>query len=161
MLAQLPANNRQRKIHHISHTYDEIYCEGNYSSLTFCSNFITSVCLSVCLSVNRRIPTLLHGPGCKFEEWYWVPSSCALYWSDLQSVHGFRCYDNSAKREMSASACTRSMPGYYCLLSGDVCQTQMVKAKFHYASSFEAGSRLIADRFEAGRRQASNQLRTS
>jgi len=34
------------------------------------------------------------------------------YWADLQSVHGFRCYDNSAEREMSASACTRSMPGF-------------------------------------------------
>jgi len=32
-------------------------------------------------------------------------------WADLQSVHGFRCYDNSTEREMSASACTRSMPG--------------------------------------------------
>ena len=43
------------------------------------------------------------------------------YWVDLQSVHGFRCYDNiivlytanayNAKREMSGSACTRSVPG--------------------------------------------------
>jgi len=47
--------------------------------------------------------------------------------ADLQSVLGSRCYDNiqvcklialytanaySAEREMSASACTRSMPGY-------------------------------------------------
>ena len=55
------------------------------------------------------------------------------YWaSDLQSVHGFRCYDNthvckliasytanaySAEREMSASACTRSMAG---LISSEV-----------------------------------------
>jgi len=50
-------------------------------------------------------------------------------WADLQSVHGFRCYDNihvrklivlytanayNADREMSASACTRSMPGLIC-----------------------------------------------
>ena len=48
------------------------------------------------------------------------------YWADLLSVHGFRCYDNthvskliavysanaySAEREMSASACARSMAG--------------------------------------------------
>jgi len=33
-----------------------------------------------------------------------------------------------------------------------------VKAKFHYARWFEAGSKLVADRFEAGRRPASNQL---
>jgi len=30
-----------------------------------------------------------------------------------------------------------------------------VKAKFHYAKWFEAGSKLVADRFEAGRRPAS------
>jgi len=28
------------------------------------------VCVSVCLSVPRRIPTLLRGPGCNFREWY-------------------------------------------------------------------------------------------
>jgi len=32
------------------------------------------------------------------------------YWADLQSVHGFRCYDNSAEREIPASACTRPIP---------------------------------------------------
>jgi len=32
-------------------------------------------------------------------------------WTDLQSVHGFRCYDNSAECKVSASDCTRSMPG--------------------------------------------------
>jgi len=37
------------------------------------------------------------------------------YWADLESVHGFRCYDNSAEREMPASACTRSMPSYLTL----------------------------------------------
>jgi len=47
------------------------------------------------------------------------------YWADLQSVHGFRCYDNtlklialytgnaySAERGMSVSTCTHSMAGY-------------------------------------------------
>ena len=38
------------------------------------------------------------------------------YWADLQSVHGFRCYDNTAiQREMSASASTRSVPGLIIL----------------------------------------------
>ena len=35
-------------------------------------------------------------------------------WADLQSVHGFRCCDNVAEREISASTCTRAnraMPG--------------------------------------------------
>jgi len=30
------------------------------------------------LSVPRRIPTLLHGPGCNLGEWYEVPPSRAL-----------------------------------------------------------------------------------
>jgi len=38
------------------------------------------------------------------------------YWADLQSLHGFRCYDNSAEREMPASACSRSVPA--CLTLG-------------------------------------------
>jgi len=74
--------------------------------------------VSVCLSVRRRIPRLLHGPGCNLGEWQEVPSSCALL-ADLQSVHGFRCDDNihvcqlkalytanaySVEREVSASA---------------------------------------------------------
>jgi len=31
------------------------------------------VCLSVCLSVRRRIPALLHGPGCNLKEWQRFP----------------------------------------------------------------------------------------
>jgi len=61
------------------------------------------------------------------------------YWADLQSVHGFCCYDNvhvfelialftanecSAKREMSASACTRSMPGSVQLSCRTLCITE-------------------------------------
>jgi len=45
-----------------------------------------------------------------------MPSIGVQYWADLQLVHGFRCYDNSAEREMSASACTRCMPGWFVLL---------------------------------------------
>jgi len=59
-------------------------------------------------------------------------SVCPLvvqYWADLQSVHGFPCYDNihvckpialypanacSAEREMSASGCTCSMARAIC-----------------------------------------------
>jgi len=33
------------------------------------------------------------------------------YWADLQSVHEFHCYDNSAECVMSVSACARSVPG--------------------------------------------------
>ena len=57
------------------------------------------MCASVCLSVPRRVPTLLHlvcthpdvtrknGRGCP------LVVHC---WADLLSVHGFRCYDNIA-----------------------------------------------------------------
>jgi len=75
----------------------------------------------LCLSASRRIPTLLRGPRCDLGEWQGCPL-VVRYWADLQSVHGFHCYDNihvckliallSAKmyaynveREMSASAC--------------------------------------------------------
>jgi len=68
---------------------------------------------AVCvLSVPHWISTPLHGPGCNLGN----ARGCPLvvhYWADLQSVHGFRCYDNSAERKMSASACTRSVPGCY------------------------------------------------
>ena len=36
------------------------------------------VCVSVCLSVHGRTPTLLHGPGCNLGAWYRLPPSCAL-----------------------------------------------------------------------------------
>jgi len=51
------------------------------------------VCVSVCLSVPRRISTLLHGPGCNLGHGRGCPL-VVHYWADLQSVHGFRCYDN-------------------------------------------------------------------
>ena len=62
---------------------------------------------------------------------WWNGRGCPLvmhYWVDLQSVHGFHCYDSthvcklialysanaySAEHEMSTSACTCSMPGYF------------------------------------------------
>jgi len=37
-----------------------------------------------------------------------------------------------------------------------ICPVGLVKAKFHYAIWFEAGSTLVADRFEAGRGPASS-----
>ena len=54
------------------------------------------VCLCVSLSVPRRIPKLLYGPECNLEEWYRGCHLVVHYWADLQSVHGFRCYDNLA-----------------------------------------------------------------
>jgi len=37
-----------------------------------------SVCLCVCVSVRGRMPTLLHGPGCKTWGVVGMPPSCAL-----------------------------------------------------------------------------------
>ena len=54
--------------------------------------------VSIELSVPCRIPTLLHGPGCNLGEW----KGCTLvvhYLVDLQSVHRFRCYDNTARTQ--------------------------------------------------------------
>jgi len=63
----------------------------------------------VCVSVPRRIPTPLHGPGCNLER------GCPLvvhYWADLQSVHGFRCYDNIAPN----AKCQRVLVLALCLV---------------------------------------------
>jgi len=45
--------------------------------------------LCVCLSVS------LQGPGCNLGNGRRYPI-VVNYWADLQSVHGFRCYDNIA-----------------------------------------------------------------
>jgi len=67
----------------------------------------------VWLSVPRRILTLLHGPGCNLGNGIAGGHVVVHNWAELESVHGFRCYDNSTEREMSASASTRSI----CLVS--------------------------------------------
>ena len=51
--------------------------------------------VSVCMSVPRRTPTLVHGPWCNLGN----GRGCSLvvhHWADLQSVHGFRCNDSTA-----------------------------------------------------------------
>jgi len=55
-------------------------------------------------------------------------------WADLQSVHGFRCYDNSAEREMSASACTRSVHSCCWLTGGVVRGTYLLNFTVHLPS---------------------------
>ena len=60
--------------------------------------------LCVCLSVRGRMPTLLHGPGCNLGEG--IPL-VVHYWTDLQSVHGLRCYDNITR--------TQNVSAYTCL----------------------------------------------
>ena len=59
--------------------------------------------LCVCLSVPRRIPALLHGPGCNLGNGRRCPL-VVHYWADLQSMHGFRGYDNIALRVLAIDA---------------------------------------------------------
>jgi len=68
--------------------------------------------LCVCVTVHRRMSTLLHGAGCHLGEWYEVPSSCALLGGFAIGARVSLPWQHSAGREMSASACTRSMPGF-------------------------------------------------
>jgi len=73
-----------------------------------------SVCLSVCVSVRRRM-LLLHGPRCNLGELYRGCPVVVQYWADLQSVHEFRYYDNIARTRVSKCLYTRSIPGYTLL----------------------------------------------
>jgi len=71
------------------------------------SGYAKRVCLSVCVSVCGRMPTLLHGPGCNLGNCRGCPlvvHCCA----DLQSAHGLRCYGNTA-RTRNVSECLYSL----------------------------------------------------
>jgi len=74
------------------------------------------VCVSMCRPVRCRMPTLLHGPGCNLGDWKGCPL-VVHYWADLQSVHGFPCYDNIA-RTGNVSECLNSLYAWfiYCLV---------------------------------------------
>jgi len=65
------------------------------------------VCLSVSVSVCSRMPTLFHGPGCNLGEWYGMPL-VLHYWTDLQSVHGLRCYRNTRNAWQSPALIRRA-----------------------------------------------------
>ena len=85
---------------------------------------VTTLCVCLWLSlIACSHYTLLHGPGCNFGEW-WGCSLVVHYWAYLQSVLGFRCYDNIAPCVLAISAhdtvaanakcqrVTRSAPGW-------------------------------------------------
>ena len=76
---------------------------------------LTAVCVLVCLSL-AAFPQYCMDPHVNWRNGRGWPL-VVHYWVDLQSVHGFHCYNNilehSAKCEMSASVCTRSMSAYY------------------------------------------------
>jgi len=81
------------------------------------------VCVTVCLSVPHRMPTLLHGHGCNLGEYYRGCPLVVHYWAYLQSVHGFRCCDNIA----SNAKCQRVLVLALCL----VCFFLSVKSVGH------------------------------
>ena len=65
------------------------------------------ICLCVC---PRRIPTLLHGPGCNLGNGRSSPR-CALLGGFAIGAHVSLLWQHGAERKMSVSACTRCMPG--------------------------------------------------
>ena len=74
---------------------------------------VMAVCVPVCPSPHSHTTDTDPHISCRNSRGFPV---FVHYSADLQSVHEFRCYDkHSAEREMSASACTRSMPVFlYC-----------------------------------------------
>jgi len=66
--------------------------------------------LCVCLTVPRRMPTLCTEADVRNGRRFPL---VVRYWADLQSVHGFRCYDNTA-RTRNVSECLYS---FYARLS--------------------------------------------
>jgi len=86
-----------------------VYCQYALSKLAFTFTFTSpisreswttqnvyrscaSVCLPVCVFVPCRIPTLQHGPGYNLGNGRVCPL-VVHYWADLQSVHGYSCYE--------------------------------------------------------------------
>jgi len=55
---------------------------------------VTAVCVSVCLSI-ATLPHYCTNPDVSWENGRGCPL-VVHYWADLQSVHGFRCYDHIA-----------------------------------------------------------------
>jgi len=74
--------------------------------------------LCVCVSVSLTLAAFPHYCMDPYVTWRNC-RGCTLVvhcWAVVQSVHGFRSYDNithSVEREISPSACTRSMAGLF------------------------------------------------
>jgi len=66
------------------------------------------LCMSVCLSVRGRTPTLLHGPDVTWRHGRGCPL-VVHFWADLQSVHGLRCYGNITRTLVTSLRLCRDM----------------------------------------------------
>ena len=86
--------------------------------------------ICVCLSDPRRMPTLLHRPGCNLGNGrrYALVVHC---WVDLQSVDGFRCYDNVAPN----AKCQRVLVLALCLVESIVVSVAVLNADVKGCSS--------------------------
>jgi len=72
-----------------------------------------SVCLSVCLSI-AAFPHYCTDPDVSWENGRGCPL-VVHHWADLQSVHGFRCYDSIA-RTRNVSECLHSLYAWFVRL---------------------------------------------
>ena len=75
---------------------------------------VTAVCVSVCPSQHSHT-TKLHGPGCNLGNGRRCPLA-VHYWANLQSLHGFRCYDNIAPNA-DVSECLYSLYAWFQIAS--------------------------------------------
>ena len=124
--------------HNLANTIEPSMCDGDeafcqITSTTCCyitrearrgeaecilvTRVCVSVCVCVCLSVCMSVAVFPH--YCMDPDVTWRNGSgCPLfvhYWADLQSVHGFRCYDN-VDRTRSVSECLYSLYAWLLLL---------------------------------------------
>ena len=102
----------------------------------------------------------------KYELSVSVHLSYTVYWGGTNTVHGKMCYFTAGfekifqiSLEMNREGFTNLRKYHWSILA--LHSRCSVKAKFHYLGWFKAGSKLVADRFEAGRRPASNLSATS
>ena len=84
------------------------------------------VCLCVCLSVPATFPHYCTDPEVSWANFRGCPL-VVHHWADLQSVHGFRCYDNIAPN----AKCQRVLVLGLCVVTllFDLCETADEKAR--------------------------------
>jgi len=78
---------------------------------------VTAVCVSVCLSI-AAFSQYFTDPDVTWGM-VGVPSSCALLGGFAIGARVSLLWQHSTEREMSASACTRSLPAFCCLNNDD------------------------------------------
>jgi len=98
--------------------------------------------MSVCVSVPRRIPTLLRGPGCNSGNGRVAPIA-VHYWVGLQLMHWFRCYDNIS-RTRNISECL----GWKLPRRGSAVWKSLLPTVYHWTLSNGNWQRVSSDNDE-------------